>query len=61
CRSADLWQAYEQWAENYQERYQLSRGAFRAQVQAYGCRAGRTKRARIWRGIGLVTQKDDGG
>lgn len=54
CRSADLWQAYQQWAKTYQGRYPLSRGAFIAQLKAHGCRAARTKVARIWRGIALV-------
>jgi tetratricopeptide (TPR) repeat protein len=60
CRSADLWQAYGRWAEVHQERYPLSRGAFVAEVKAHGCRADRTKAARIWRGIALKTN-DDGG
>ena len=51
CRSADLWQAYLQWVEDHQERYPLSRSAFIAQLKTHGCRAGRTKTARIWRGI----------
>ncbi len=54
CRSTDLWQAYQQWAEAHQERYPLSRRAFIAQLKAHGCRADRTKTARIWRGIALV-------
>jgi tetratricopeptide (TPR) repeat protein len=60
CRSADLWQAYEHWAEEHQERYPLSRGAFLTQVKAHGCRADRTKAMRIWRGITLVKKNDDG-
>ena len=65
CRSADLWQAYQQWVEGQQERYPLSRGAFIAQLKAYGCRADRTNSARIWHGITLrkreiVTESDGG-
>jgi len=54
CRSADLWQAYEQWVEKQQERYPLSRRAFIAQLKQHGCRADRTRMARIWHGITLV-------
>lgn len=54
CRSADLWQAYTQWAEDHQERYPLSRRAFLAQLKAHGCRADRTMSSRMWRGIALV-------
>jgi tetratricopeptide (TPR) repeat protein len=57
CRSADLWQAYERWAEGHQERYTLSRGAFIAQLKAHGCCTDRTKTARIWRGIALVKKE----
>jgi len=60
CRSADLWQRYQQWSREYQERYPLSRGAFIVQLKAHGCRADRTKTARIWRGIALVENGDDG-
>jgi tetratricopeptide (TPR) repeat protein/DNA-binding XRE family transcriptional regulator len=60
CRSADLWQAYEHWAEEHQERYPLSREAFLTQVKAHGCRTDRTKAMRIWRGITLVKKNDDG-
>ncbi len=61
CRSADLWWAYQQWVEQRQERYPLSRRAFIVQLQTHGCCADRTKRARIWRGIALVGQHGDGG
>lgn len=54
CRAGDLWRAYERWAADRQERYPLSRRAFIAQLKAHGCRADRTKAARIWRGIALV-------
>ncbi len=57
CRSADLWQTYEHWGEKRQERYPLSRGAFITQLKAHGCRADRTKMARIWRGIALVNKE----
>jgi len=57
CRSADLWQAYQQWAEAHQERYQLSRTAFTQQVKAAGCRTGRTNSARTWRGITVVKRE----
>ena len=60
CRSADLWQCYQQWSREYQQRYPLSRGAFIVQLKAHGCRADRTKTARIWRGIALVETGDDG-
>jgi Tetratricopeptide repeat len=59
CRSADLWHAYEQWSREHQERYPLSRGAFLARLKAHGCRADRTKTARIWRGIALIHTRDD--
>ncbi|HEY7415210.1 MAG TPA: tetratricopeptide repeat protein, partial [Ktedonobacteraceae bacterium] len=61
CRSADLWRAYKGWVEEHRERYSLSRGAFIAQVKAHGGRADRTRRARIWRGIALVSKNSDGG
>ena len=61
CRSADLWQAYEQWSREHQERYPLSRGAFSTQLKAHGCHSDRIKTARIWRGIALVNTNDDGG
>lgn len=57
CRSVDLWQAYRHWGENTQERYLLSRGMFIARLKALGCRADRTKTARIWRGIALVNKE----
>lgn len=60
CRSADLWQTYGQWAQKQRERFPLSRRAFIAQLKVYGCRADRTKKARIWRGIALVSKHDDG-
>jgi tetratricopeptide (TPR) repeat protein len=53
CRASDLWQAYERWAREAQERFPLSRRAFGTQLKAHGCRAGRTKNARIWHGITL--------
>jgi hypothetical protein len=61
CRSSDLWQGYERWSRRHHERYPLSRGAFVAQLKAHGCRADRTKTARIWRGIALVKPRDDRG
>jgi tetratricopeptide (TPR) repeat protein len=54
CRSVDLWQAYEHWGEEHQERFPLSRRAFTAQLKAHGYRADRTNAARIWRGIAVV-------
>ncbi len=57
CRSADLWRAYTQWAEDQQDRYPLSRGVFIAQLKAHGCRADRTMSARIWRGITLESNE----
>ena len=60
CRSADLWQAYVCWAEEHQERFPLSRGAFIRHLKAHGCRVDRTKTTRIWRGIALVSKNDDG-
>lgn len=61
CRSSDLWQAYERWAEECREPYPLSRGAFVAQLKAHGCQADRTRTSRIWRGIALVKTRGDGG
>jgi tetratricopeptide (TPR) repeat protein len=57
CSSADLWQAYQHWREEQQERYPLSRGAFIAQLKAHGCRADRTMAARIWHGIAVVKKE----
>lgn len=54
CRSADLWQAYEDWVKERQEPYPLSRRALITQLKKRGCRADRTVKARIWRGIALV-------
>jgi tetratricopeptide (TPR) repeat protein len=59
CRSVDLWRAYQRWTEEHQERYPLSRRALGVQVKMLGCRADRTKVARIWRGITLVHSKGD--
>ncbi|HLZ62306.1 MAG TPA: hypothetical protein VKR06_35625, partial [Ktedonosporobacter sp.] len=56
CRSAQLWQTYLQWVEKQQERYPLSRRAFIAQLKKQGCRADRTRTARIWHGIALVSK-----
>ncbi|HZO73063.1 MAG TPA: FxSxx-COOH system tetratricopeptide repeat protein [Ktedonobacteraceae bacterium] len=57
CRAADLWGTYERWVRQHQERFPLSRHAFTAQLKAHGCRADRTNRARIWRGIALVNKE----
>ena len=57
CRTSNLWQAYEQWAEDCQERFPLSRRAFTAQLKASGCHADRTNTARIWRGITIVKKE----
>jgi tetratricopeptide (TPR) repeat protein len=54
CRVSDLWQAYEQWTTQQQERFPLSRRAFAAQLKVHGCCAAHTSTARIWRGIKLV-------
>lgn len=54
CRASEIWQAYERWVAEQHERFPLSRRAFIAQLQAHGCRADRTKSARIWRGITIV-------
>lgn len=59
CRSADLWQNYEQWSREHQERYSLSRAAFSQQLKAHGCCTDRTKTTRIWRGIALIKTGDD--
>ncbi len=56
-RAGDLWQAYERWAEEHQERFLLSRRAFLTQLKAHGCRADRTNTARIWRGITIVKKE----
>lgn len=60
-RASDLWQAYEHWVKEHQERFALSRKAFIAQLKVHGCFADRTKTARIWRGITLVEKHGDGG
>jgi tetratricopeptide (TPR) repeat protein/DNA-binding XRE family transcriptional regulator len=57
CSSADLWQAYQHWGEERQERYPLLRGAFITQLKAHGCRADRTMAARIWHGIAVVKKE----
>ncbi len=57
CRISDLWQMYERWAAEHQERFPLSRRAFAAQLKGYGCRTDRTNTVRIWRGITLVKQE----
>ena len=57
CRSADLWQAYQEWSENQHERFPLSRMAFTQQLKRAGCRTDRTNSARIWRGITLMKQE----
>lgn len=54
CRVSDLWQAYERWTQEQQERFPLSRRAFAAQLKAHGCHAARTNQSRIWRGITLL-------
>ncbi|MBV9227931.1 MAG: DUF2225 domain-containing protein [Chloroflexi bacterium] len=53
CPSRDLWQAYQRWAKERQERFPLSRRAFTRHLQLQGIRAARTKRARLWQGITL--------
>ena len=57
CRSADLWQTYQQWTEEHDERYPFSRRAFIIQLKVHGCRADRTTAARIWRGIALLKKE----
>lgn len=54
-RASDLWQTYEHWVEDQQERFPLSRRAFNAHLKAHGCRADRISSARIWRGIITVS------
>ena len=54
CRSADLWHAYERWAQQQRERFPLSRRALSMQLKAHGCRPDHTRTARIWRGITLI-------
>jgi tetratricopeptide (TPR) repeat protein len=61
CRSADLWQTYGQWTQKQRELFPLSRRAFTTQLKAHGCRADRTRAARIWRGIALVSKHDGRG
>ena len=61
CHSTELWEAYQWWAEQCRERYPLSRGEFITQLKGHGCRADRTRKARIWRGIALVNKNDNGG
>lgn len=59
CRSADLWQAYEDWVKERQEPYPLSRRSLITQLKKHGCHADRTMKARIWRGIALVKKGRD--
>jgi tetratricopeptide (TPR) repeat protein/transcriptional regulator with XRE-family HTH domain len=56
CQSGELWQTYQRWARQHQERFPLSRRAFTVHLRAHGCRADRTKTARIWRGVTLLNQ-----
>jgi Tetratricopeptide repeat len=56
-RVSALWQAYEQWVADTQERFPLSRRAFATHLKAHGCRPDRTSIARIWRGITLVNTR----
>ena len=53
-RASDLWRAYEQWVEEHQQRFPLSRRAFTAQLKGHGCWADRTNTARVWRGIAVI-------
>jgi tetratricopeptide (TPR) repeat protein/transcriptional regulator with XRE-family HTH domain len=53
CRAADLWSAYQRWAEQQGERFPLSRRAFTNALKQQGCRPARTNEYRIWRGIAL--------
>lgn len=57
--ASELWDAYELWVKEHEERFSLSRRAFTTQLKAYGCRADRTKTSRLWRGIALL-QNDPG-
>ena len=57
CRSADLWQTYEQWAVEHQERFPLTRRAFAVHLKALGFRADHTHEARIWRGITVAKEE----
>jgi tetratricopeptide (TPR) repeat protein/DNA-binding XRE family transcriptional regulator len=59
-RASELWQAYENWVVEQQERFPLSRRAFTVQLKAHGCRADRTPSSRIWRGIALASPIPDG-
>ena len=56
CRISDLWQAYEQWTREQQERFPLSRRAFTTQLKAHGCHVSRTATARIWYGISILPE-----
>lgn len=56
-RSSDLWEAYQCWVEQCQERHPLARGAFITQLKRHGCCADRTMSVRIWRGIALVKKE----
>jgi phage/plasmid-associated DNA primase len=63
-RASDLWRAYERWVKDSGERFPLSRRAMIARLKALGCRAERTRAARIWRGIAIrasqsVVTEDD--
>ncbi|WP_242527562.1 FxSxx-COOH system tetratricopeptide repeat protein [Ktedonosporobacter rubrisoli] len=59
ARSADLWRTYQQWVQEHQERFPLSRQAFTSYLKAHGCQAARTNSARIWRGIGIIDRRRD--
>lgn len=57
CRASELWQAYECWVKETQERYPLSRRACIEHLKMRGCCAHRTKAARIWLGIAVVKKE----
>jgi putative DNA primase/helicase len=60
--SAELWGAYQQWAELNGEK-QLSRTAFAEHLKALGCTSGEEGHAkqRVWRGLALRAESGAGG
>ena len=52
CKSSDLWNAYEKWAEEGNEK--LNRKQFTDRLKQLGCTSGRKKDYYFWSGIELI-------
>ncbi len=51
CKSSDLWDAYDKWAEDHEK---LNRKQFSDRLKQLGCISDRTTRSRFWLGIELI-------